>query len=87
MVADRTIMQLTNDGLENEEKDCELRGAGDIFGTRQTGEFQFKMADLFAHQHLIEKATSIADNVIKDESLSQKLIERWIGESNEFIWS
>lgn len=81
------IMQLTNDGFEIAEKDFELRGAGDIFGTRQTGEFQFKMADLFEHQHLIEKATAIADNVIKDDQLSQKLIDRWIGESNEFIWS
>ena len=81
------IMQATNNGFEIAEKDFELRGAGDIFGTRQTGEFRFRMADLFHHQDLIEQATSIADKIIDDNALSQKIIDRWIGDSGEFVWS
>ncbi|WP_026878218.1 ATP-dependent DNA helicase RecG [Ignatzschineria larvae DSM 13226] len=81
------IMQATNNGFEIAEKDFELRGAGDIFGTRQTGEFRFRMADLFHHQPLIERATEIANRVIDDPQLTQKLIDRWIGESGQFVWS
>ncbi len=81
------IMQATNNGFEIAEKDFELRGAGDIFGTRQTGEFRFRMADLFHHQHLIEHATEIANKTIENPELSQKIIDRWIGESEEFVWS
>ncbi len=81
------IMQATNNGFEIAEKDFELRGAGDIFGTRQTGEFRFRMADLFHHQDLIEQATGIADKIIDDNALSQKIIDRWIGDSGEFVWS
>lgn len=81
------IMQATNNGFEIAEKDFELRGSGDIFGTRQTGEFRFKMADLFHHQHLIENATEIAGNIVQDNLLSQKIIDRWIGDSGEFVWS
>ena len=81
------IMQATNNGFEIAEKDFELRGAGDIFGTRQTGEFRFRMADLFHHQDLIEQATAIADKIIDDNALSQKIIDRWIGDSGEFVWS
>lgn len=81
------IMQATNNGFEIAEKDFELRGSGDIFGTRQTGEFRFRMADLFHHQDLIEKATDIANKIVDDKALSQKLIDRWIGDSGEFVWS
>ena len=81
------IMQATNNGFEIAEKDFELRGSGDIFGTRQTGEFRFKMADLFHHQHLIESATEIAGKIVQDKLLSQKIIDRWIGDSGEFVWS
>ena len=81
------IMQATNNGFEIAEKDFELRGSGDIFGTRQTGEFRFKMADLFHHQHLIESATEIAGKIVQDNLLSQKIIDRWIGDSGEFVWS
>lgn len=81
------IMQASNNGFEIAEKDFELRGSGDIFGTRQTGEFRFRMADLFHHQHLIENATEIANRIVQDNLLSQKIIDRWIGDSGEFVWS
>ena len=40
------IMEQTNDGFEISEKDFELRGSGDLFGVRQSGEMSFKIADL-----------------------------------------
>lgn len=81
------IMQATTNGFEIAEKDFELRGAGEIFGTRQTGEFRFRMADLLYHQDLIEEASKISDKLLQEPETAQKLIDRWIGESGEFIWS
>ncbi len=81
------IMQQTTNGFEIAEKDYELRGAGEIFGTKQTGVLQFKMADLLLHQDLVEKASTISANIIDNEALCQHLIDRWIGENSDFIYS
>lgn len=50
------IMCATNDGFVIAEKDLELRGPGDIEGTRQSGELNFKLADLVADRHWLEAA-------------------------------
>lgn len=81
------IMQETTNGFEIAERDFELRGAGEIFGTRQTGEFRFRMADLLYHADLIEQASELSEKILENNTTSQKLIDRWIGESGDFIWS
>ena len=46
-------MRETNDGFKIAEKDLELRGPGEVLGTRQTGEMQLQIADLQRDKHMI----------------------------------
>ena len=61
------IMRETNDGFVIAEKDLELRGPGEMLGTRQTGLLQFKVADLMRDADLLP--------AVRDAALA--LIERW----------
>ncbi|HEX9658788.1 MAG TPA: ATP-dependent DNA helicase RecG [Rhodothermales bacterium] len=69
-------MVRTTDGFEISEADLRLRGAGDVFGTRQSGLPELKLADVVADQELLRKARDAAfqlaetDPHIRDERLS-----------------
>ncbi|MBD8684259.1 ATP-dependent DNA helicase RecG [Pseudomonas sp. CFBP 13719] len=63
------IMRETNDGFVIAEKDLQLRGPGEMLGTRQTGLLQFKVADLMRDADLLPAVRDAA----------QMLIERWPG--------
>lgn len=64
------IMCDTNDGFAIAEKDMELRGPGDIEGTRQSGAMNFKIADILNDKDLLEKAKWYAEELIaSDEDL------------------
>lgn len=54
------IMQQTNDGFVIAEKDLELRGSGEFFGTRQHGLPEFKIANLFEDLPILKKIQGIA---------------------------
>lgn len=65
------IMKQTEDGFYIAEKDLELRGGGEILGTRQSGFTQFKLADMSVHQDLLIKARDDVHNILKqDKSLT-----------------
>ena len=65
------IMTQTNDGFVISQKDLELRGSGQFFGTRQHGVPELKVANLFADSHLLQSASDAAASVIAaDPSLS-----------------
>ncbi len=61
------IMKQTEDGFYIAEKDLELRGGGEILGTRQSGFMQFKLADMSYHQDLLLKARDDASEIIKND--------------------
>ncbi len=64
------IMCATNDGFKIAEKDLELRGPGDIEGTRQSGLLNFKLANIINDKALLELAKQKAMEVLtKDEEL------------------
>ena len=50
------IMENTNDGFEISEEDFKLRGHGDLFGTKQSGDMTFKIADLKADYKILLQA-------------------------------
>ncbi len=79
------ILRKTSDGFRIAEKDLELRGPGEVLGTRQTGMLQFRVADLARDQHLLEKIPPVADRLLKENpELADKLVRRWIGDSTRF---
>jgi len=62
------IMKQTEDGFYIAEKDLELRGGGEILGTRQSGFTQFKLADMSCHTDLLIKARDDVQEILKTDS-------------------
>ena len=60
-------MTETSNGFEIAEKDLELRGPGDIQGTRQSGELNFKLASIVQDRSILELARNIADKLLEDD--------------------
>ena len=61
------IMCATNDGFKIAEKDLELRGPGDIEGTRQSGALNFKLVSLVDDKEVLERAKSWAERLVTDD--------------------
>ena len=59
------IMTKTNDGFKISEEDFKLRGSGDLFGIRQSGDMSFKIADLKNDYNMLLKAKEDSDLFIK----------------------
>ncbi len=79
-------LRRTDNGFAIARKDLELRGAGEVLGTRQTGEMQFRLADLLRDQPLIAQAQQIADRILQQApEAADPLIQRWIGEKTQYI--
>lgn len=72
----------SNDGFVIAQKDLEIRGPGDLLGTRQTGEIAYRVADAVRDYRSMDKCTVIATEIFKDrKDLCQKLTERWFPDS------
>ncbi len=79
------IMRETTDGFVIAEKDLLLRGAGDMMGTRQTGEQQFKIANLERDSELLPQVEAAVDIIQQDYPDSvQPLINRWLGKTTQY---
>ena len=66
------VMCETNDGFVISEKDLELRGAGDFFGTMQHGLPEFKIANLFEDIETLKMAQSVAIKILSDDPKLEK---------------
>ena len=62
------VMTNTNDGFKIAEKDLELRGTGDFFGTKQHGIPDFKIANLFEDMDILKLAQKVAIQVMEEDS-------------------
>ncbi|MDT4291314.1 ATP-dependent DNA helicase RecG [Methylomonas sp. MO1] len=79
------ILKESNDGFVIAEKDLELRGPGEVMGTRQTGQIQFKIADLSRDSDLLELIPAAAQLIHRQHpNAIQPLIHRWIGHSRHY---
>lgn len=75
------VMRDTTDGFRIAEKDLELRGPGEVLGTRQTGLAQMKIADLERDRDLLEQVSPLARALLETApEASPHLIRRWLGE-------
>ncbi|PCF96369.1 ATP-dependent DNA helicase RecG [Vreelandella nigrificans] len=75
------VMRETTDGFRIAEKDLEIRGPGEVLGTRQTGLAQMKIADLERDADLLERVTALAQALQGDTDVTTVLVRRWLGEA------
>lgn len=80
------VMRSTNDGFIISEKDLELRGAGEVLGTRQTGYRQFKLANLQRDKDLLPLLPPVAKKLVQENSeIARKITQRWLGNFEQFL--
>ena len=73
------IMEQTNDGFEISEEDFKLRGSGDLFGTKQSGDMTFKMANLRSDYKILVQAKVDSQDYLNDEkNKKDKLYNRLV---------
>lgn len=79
------ILRETNDGFEVARRDLELRGPGEVLGTRQSGMLQLKVADLLRDQALIPQVQRVAAELFsRYPGHVDPLIRRWLGEAPRY---
>jgi len=79
-----TAMRETNDGFEIARRDLELRGPGEILGTRQTGLQQLRIADVIRDQALLPVVANLSDQLQARPDIVEALIERWIHDAEHY---
>ena len=73
-------MRETSDGFVIAEKDLELRGPGELLGTRQTGLATFRVADLARDAALLPQVRELADRLLADSpDVADRIVQRWVG--------
>ena len=78
-------MRSTTDGFKIAQRDLELRGPGEVLGTRQTGLMQLRVADLIRDADLVPTVQEIAQRLIKKAPEAvDKIILRWLGSKSRF---
>jgi ATP-dependent DNA helicase RecG len=79
------VLRQTSDGFEIARKDLELRGPGEVLGTRQTGMIQFRIADLIRDQALVDSVEMAAARLLESHPASIKpIIRRWLGHAPRY---
>jgi ATP-dependent DNA helicase RecG len=79
------VMRDTDDGFEVARRDLELRGPGEMLGTRQTGLAQMRVADLLRDADLLPRVQSAAETLLREwPSHVEPLIRRWVGHAEQY---
>jgi ATP-dependent DNA helicase RecG len=79
------VMRDTNDGFEVARRDLELRGPGELLGTRQTGLAQMRVADLSRDADLLPRVQIAAETLLREWPLHvAPLIRRWVGHAEQY---
>jgi ATP-dependent DNA helicase RecG len=79
------VLRATNDGFLVAQKDLELRGPGEVLGTRQTGVLQLRVADLVRDADLLPRVIELSDELLeRHPERVPPLIRRWSRGAAEF---
>jgi ATP-dependent DNA helicase RecG len=79
------ILRESSDGFLIAQKDLEMRGPGEVLGTRQTGEMQLRIADLVRDRGLLDEVREAAVLMLRDHPPeADLLIERWLGRRADY---
>jgi ATP-dependent DNA helicase RecG len=78
-------MRQTHDGFVIAEKDLELRGPGELLGTRQTGLPGFRVADLARDAALLPQVRELADRLLAEApETAERIVARWVGGAAQY---
>ena len=81
-----TAMRETNDGFLLAEKDLALRGAGEMLGTKQSGEKQFRIANLERDMDMIDGVVHVSEIILNEDlNKANELISRWCPLAENYI--
>ena len=78
------VLRGTNDGFEVAQRDLELRGPGEVLGTRQTGLMQLRVADLVRDADLMPVVQDLAGQLAGKPGVAEELMLRWIGSGSRY---
>ncbi|WP_369622343.1 ATP-dependent DNA helicase RecG [Pseudoalteromonas distincta] len=79
------VLRDSNDGFVIAERDLEIRGPGEVLGTKQTGLAEFKIADLTRDKHILNQVRPIAQQMLKQYPQQvDTLINRWLGNKSNY---
>jgi len=80
------IIRSTQDGFAIAQKDLEIRGAGEVLGTRQTGDMSFRIADLIRDQEWFAEVEELAKLMQQPKyaRVRTELMRNWIGERQDY---
>lgn len=79
------VLRESNDGFVIAQRDLEIRGPGELLGTKQTGMADFKIADLVRDQRLIPEVQRIARHIHDNyPDNATAIIDRWLGERDVY---
>jgi len=62
-----SVLNQTNDGFRIASEDLKLRGPGDVFGIRQSGELSFAIGDIFTDSRILSEASEEADRLLRED--------------------
>ena len=80
------ILRETNDGFKVAEKDLELRGPGEVLGTKQTGLMQLRIADIVRDEAWFPEVKKSAQYIIRHKPGAVKpIVRRWLGKADRFV--
>ena len=78
------VLRESNDGFVIAERDLEIRGPGEVLGTKQTGLAELKIADLSRDKHLLPQVRSLAFTLLQQHGdIIEPIILRWMGDRSE----
>ena len=79
------VLRDTNDGFVVAQRDLELRGPGEMLGTRQTGLPDYRVADLVRDAHLMPRVQSTAEALRRSAAAqAEAIVRRWLGDAGRY---
>ena len=80
-----SVMRATTDGFKIAQRDLELRGPGEVLGTRQTGDLSFRVADLLRDSDMLPAVHKAAELVMRDHAeIIEPLTQRWLSGERDY---
>ena len=79
------VLRDTNDGFVVAQRDLELRGPGELLGTRQTGLPDYRIANLVRDAELMPQVQVVAERILREaQGTGEAIMRRWLGDASRY---